>query len=616
MRSGSEMLRRAPRGRRGVALVAAVITVFSAAALLSVALTLARANDTAAAVDTDRLRARFLAEGALEVATRRTQELIANWQLPTTVVSEFALIDGVEVPYTIAPNGFIQIVTQTSGIKDFATGYELTARAAIGDSVRTMRRIIKAQATPIFQFAVFYTDDLEIHNGPNMNLAGRVHTNADMFLSPNGSTLTMDTNYVRAVGDILRHRKTAVSQSNGTVNIRKWVDNPFDPSEPKVFETMHSKSQLSSSYLADSVSGYDSNFTELVDHNGDGDYDDQFDLMPFAFGSLDIWGEPFGYSKGSGSTVMTQDHGLGAAVTPSIGSIELFTEVEPGEGGYALDPVSGLYVPTVGGTHDPGFFAQAAGLKLVLEPDGSGGEVLKAYDGAGNDLSSDLVDTGVVHLEEFYDARQADGTDDPSGMVQAIAVDIEALNASGHFPPNGLLYAGSYFLGDELDAGGLLLHDGEELAGKLTCVSEGSVYVQGDYNTVDKKGAAAIGDAVNLLSNSWNGSKSKGTLPKASNTTFNLALITGNLPTAGNKYNGGLENLPRFHENWTGRKASINGSFVNTWFSDKATGAWEYGGDRYQAPIRDWSYDQDFNDFAKLPPFTPLAVWAEEVTTW
>lgn len=604
------------QGEEGVALVAALITVFSAGALLSVALTLARASDTMVRVDTDSLRARFLAEGALEVASRQTQELIANWQPPVNMVVDTVEIDGVVVPYTIEPNGFVQIVTQTSGIKDFATGYQLTARAAVGDATRTMRKIIKAQATPIFQFAVFYANELEVHNGPNMTLSGRVHANGDMFLSPNGSTLTMDTNYVRAVGDILRHRKTSVSQSNGTVDIRKWVDNPFDPSEPAIFEAMLSKSQLSSNYFADSVSGYDSNFLDLVDENGDGDYDDQYDLLPFVFGALELWSEPEGYANGTGSTIKTEGHGLGAAVTPSIGSIQLYTEADPGQGSYSLDTGTGLYVPTPGGTHDPGFFSQTAGLKFVLEPDGLGGEALKAYGPGGTDLTTDLVGTGVAYLNQFYDARQADGAADPNGLVTVIEVDVAKLNASPHFPSNGLLYASSYYLGEGTDAGGLKLVNGEELAGKLTSVTEGALYVEGDFNTVNKKGAAVIGDAVNLLSNSWDGSKSKGALPKASDTTFNVAVITGNRPTAGNSYNGGLENLPRFHENWSGRRATINGSFVNTWFSEVATGNWKYGGDRYQAPKRDWSYDEDFNDFNNLPPFTPLAVWAEDVATW
>jgi hypothetical protein len=602
--------------QRGVALVAAVITVFSAGALLSVVVTLAAASDKRAAVSVDASQARFLAEGALEVATRQTQVLIANWQTPTSLVVDTAEIAGQDVLYSIEPNGFVQIVTQTSGIKDFALGYELQAQAAVGDAVQRVRRIIRASATPIFQFAVFYTDELEVHPGPNMTLGGRVHSNSDMYLAPNGSTLTMNTNYVRAVGGIYRHRKNAVSASNGTVRIRKWVDNPFDATEPLSYVNMYNKAELLAAKWVDSTSGYDSHFTTLKDYNSDGDYSDEFDTLPFVLGALENWGPPVGYTKGFGHTVLTQDHGLGEAVTPSIGSIQMYEEVDPGTGSHALDPATGLYTPTVGGTHNPGFFNKNAGLKLLLEPDGSGGQVLKAYGPGGVDVTTALVSAGAIGTALVYDARQADDTADEHAKVKVIQVNVGLLNASGYFPANGLLYAAQYDAAEGTQTGGLMLVNGSELKGKLTCVAEGPVYVKGDYNTVGKKGAAVIGDAVNLLSNAWTGTKTKGSLPAATDTTFNLALITGNQTTTSSNYNGGLENLPRFHENWSGKRARINGSFVNAWNSQLATGNWLYGGDRYEAPIRDWNYDPDFNDFAKLPPFTPMAVWAEPIATW
>jgi hypothetical protein len=146
--------------------------------------------------------------------------------------------------------------------------------------------------------------------------------------------------------------------------------------------------------------------------------------------------------------------------------------------------------------------------------------------------------------------------------------------------------------------------------------SEGAVYVQGDFNTVDKKGAAVIADAVNLLSNAWDGSKTKGTLPKALETTYNLAFISGNQDTEVGVYNGGFENLPRFHEDWSDVPCNVAGSFVNAWLSQHATGAWVYGDDRYTAPKRNWSYDTSFNQVDNLPPYKPLVVTGDDVVTW
>jgi hypothetical protein len=213
-------------------------------------------------------------------------------------------------------------------------------------------------------------------------------------------------------------------------------------------------------------------------------------------------------------------------------------------------------------------------------------------------------------MASIYDARQG-------GDVSVVEVDMELLNTSSYFPDNGLLYTSHYGLGTGTNASGVQIKNASELGDNLTIVSESSLYLQGSYNTTNKKSAAVIADAVNLLSNAWDGSKSSGSgLPAASATVFNVAVVTGNQETVGSSYSGGLENLPRFHENWGSKACVINGSFVNFWNSVYATGPWQYGGNKYQAPQRVWAYDQLFNNVANLPPFTPMAVRARDVVFW
>jgi hypothetical protein len=200
-------------------------------------------------------------------------------------------------------------------------------------------------------------------------------------------------------------------------------------------------------------------------------------------------------------------------------------------------------------------------------------------------------------------------------------INVGALAASGHFPSNGLLYAAHYGSGTGTNARGVQLVNGAVLPQGLTVVSQNPLYVQGNYNvgsaTQPRQGAALIGDAINLLSNAWNGSKRPNSgLPSASDTTFNAAMIAGNMDSSVGSYNGGLENLPRFHENWTGRACNIRGSLVNAWPSRFATAAWVYGGNRYQAPNRNWQYDTMFNNVANLPPFSPVVVSARDVVAW
>ena len=55
--------------------------------------------------------------------------------------------------------------------------------------------------------------------------------------------------------------------------------------------------------------------------------------------------------------------------------------------------------------------------------------------------------------------------------------------------------------------------------------TDDALFIQGDYNTVNKRGSAVIGDAVNLLSNAWDGTKTSGSLPIALNVAREDGLL-------------------------------------------------------------------------------------------
>ncbi|MEZ5976835.1 MAG: hypothetical protein R3F34_01265 [Planctomycetota bacterium] len=597
-----------------------VITIFTTGALVAVSVVLASSQDRASQVERYDTEAEYLARGALQIAKRQVQEKLANWEwnefFPAGSYKAYtATVGDQDVDYWVKSIDLVEIIPSwdATGTLTYYLPLEITARAAIDDSVSVRSMLVAAAATPVFQFAVFYTGDLEISNGPNMTIGGRVHSNGDIYMSPNGSTLTVNTNYLRANGDIYRGRKTNWDASNGTVKIRRYVENPFDISEPLVYVDMATKGELQAAGISN-ISGYDSNFTSGYDANGDGDFDDVGDFLPFLAGALENWGSPSGYTGEGGYTVLTGEHGIGEAITPDIESIAAYEELPGGTGGsFDFDESTGTYVPVAAGTgkYDKGFFHANAGLKIIVQPDDS----LIVYDPFGNDVTSTLVGSGAVTLDEIYDARQAEGTSD---KVQVAVVDVAKLNASGYFPYNGLLYCADLDAEPGLKCGGLMMKNGTELAAPLTAVSQGAVYVQGDYNTVNKKGASVVGDGVNLLSNAWNNTKTKGNLPKASDTTYNMGIITGNQDSVKSTgtYNGGLENLPRFHEDWGSKKAIITGSLVCPWKSALCDGQWVYGADRYTAPQRIWNYDTDFNNFANLPPFAPFAVVGLEVADW
>jgi hypothetical protein len=83
-------------------------------------------------------------------------------------------------------------------------------------SAQTMLQMdFNNRLVPLFQFAIFYEKDLEIANGPNFTITGPVHTNSNLYLSPDQSTLTFNGN-VTTIGSIYKSLKFSTRPS-GTI---------------------------------------------------------------------------------------------------------------------------------------------------------------------------------------------------------------------------------------------------------------------------------------------------------------------------------------------------------------------------------------------------------------
>ena len=97
---------------------------------------------------------------------------------------------------------------------------EATAIAPGVASSTNLQMTVDASVVPVYQFAVFYEQDLEIAPGPAMTLGGRVHSNADMYLQSDNS-LKIDS-YTTAAGEIFhgRHPSSGMSLGSGSVEIK------------------------------------------------------------------------------------------------------------------------------------------------------------------------------------------------------------------------------------------------------------------------------------------------------------------------------------------------------------------------------------------------------------
>ena len=154
----------------------------------------------------------------------------------------------------------------------------------------------------------------------------------------------------------------------------------------------------------------------------------------------------------------------------------------------------------------------------------------------------------------------------------------------------------------------------------LTVATPDPLYIQGDYNvpasargTTNTSGtmpASIASDAITILSTNWNDANSSLSLASriAGNTTVNAAFLTGIVASTSASDSGGVENFPRFLEDWTSATFTYNGSMVCMFFSSIATGLWQGIGstyDIYNPPIRNWGLDANFQNQDKLPPSTP-----------
>jgi hypothetical protein len=168
---------------------------------------------------------------------------------------------------------------------------------------------------------------------------------------------------------------------------------------------------------------------------------------------------------------------------------------------------------------------------------------------------------------------------------------------------------------------GVRLINGEALPPKgLTVATPNPVYVKGNYNapasslgghnTADTLPASIVADAITVLSTAWNDANSGLSLPSriASPTTVNAAFLAGIVPTTTGSYSGGVENFPRLLEDWNTKRLTYNGSMVVLYESKYATGQWRGTGSAigiYNAAVRDWAFDTNFQNPNKLPPECP-----------
>ncbi|HEY6442577.1 MAG TPA: pilus assembly PilX N-terminal domain-containing protein, partial [Candidatus Acidoferrales bacterium] len=160
----------------------------------------------------------FAVKGALAAA-----DITAITAAPPTTIPGVQYLNGVGASsYQITPlvpvasNATILPPSPYAGMQALITPFTLTVGARTPDGAEVkLQREVQAVAIPVFQFGVYSDSDVAYFNGPSFQFGGRVHTNGNLWLSPNSGPLFLGDK-VTAVGQVIRTNLENGYTANGT----------------------------------------------------------------------------------------------------------------------------------------------------------------------------------------------------------------------------------------------------------------------------------------------------------------------------------------------------------------------------------------------------------------
>ncbi len=594
----------AHRQRRGFALevVLLMLVMFSIIVLagLSAVTTIARTSNA----DYRGARASYAAEGGADDIMSQLDAAMQDGIINGDDIASITkpAITGYRMTQTTQTTGVPVSRTITAG--PFSGLYSLnqpiditvTARDTSGNKATAVLSV-NAQTIPLFQFGVFYEGDLEILPGAPMTFSGWVHTNGNLYLSSNSATFQSN---LTTPDSVFWNRKDSNDRMGG-VRINNAAGSA-------VLLDFDSRSLSEPSFKTRSE----------VRFNGR--------LMSKAHGvrplklplPANVPPMTLVQPRSAGDSPMVQDVKMAWKADWYITiNAAVFDVVDTNTMKSQLC-TSFMVHERTGGLQVP----DAAACAKIFKPRRNA-----FYEGR-EDLRPDLIDVHMDSLRIWSDAARA--TRAPRIIY------LNFINVGGN---------------TNKDLVSVRLRQGTQLprpsvstdTGGLSMVTERPVYILGDYNTSIWRPAAIMGDAITFLSNPPNPAMAQtpGSLSTrcsaaagwcdtlqtnfqqrtARPTAVRAALLAGHSATpcdyaragcSAPAYGGGLENFPRFLENWGGVTFTYTGSLVSLYQSRFVFGLWGntsnvgFGsGAYYSAPTRQWSFDVNFRFPERLPPGTP-----------
>jgi hypothetical protein len=581
--------------RRGFALESTLVVLVLLTVLIGAAVTSAVMTQRTSGVDYRGSRVAYAAEAGadhimsqLEVAMNDglvTDPELAALTAPVipgfTFPAITAVRSGAPVPRTITSGSYAGLVGLNQQID-----ITVEARDPLTNRARDVVSV-NAQSIPLFQFGVFYEGDLEIHNGPQLDFAGWVHSNSNIYLSPGGGPTNFHSLITTPDSLFLMRKAAAISDPN------VFIDDASAVAHQLTFDSRSS--------------GSDAQFVL----NSDNDFDGR---------------------------VMTAASGVNPLQLPlpvGMPPIEMINPRNAGDNAQ-VQAVKFAWKATWNMTVD--LTAMTVNVCAAITTLPAAHPVPTPAECLIGPLGAPIV-RGIPNA--FWDGRENIGVD----LFEVNVAELQAwVNVSPVARDASIIYISfvNPILGSGLtDYPAVRLINGANLSFPMSIATDRPLYIKGDFNTGVWRPASFLADAIVILSNNWDDAAAAHLVgardplvdvlnPGTTNATPTAvwaAIAAGHsatpcdvnriapacAPTAPPpftgggypNYGGGLENFPRFLENWGGVTFTYRGSLVSLFDSQYANRRrWAWTG-YYSPPVRDWQFDTRFRDPANLPPGTP-----------
>ena len=487
--------------------------------------------------------------------------------------------------------GYIQPVTVTSTATPTKQLYNVPA---------TVTENIQFDTIPIFQFAIFYNLDMEIAPGQPMVVKGPVYCNASIWACASAASGLTFLSSVDAVGTIntttldpfsdgytdggsavftvpyLTNQPSLTMPITGTNNSAKSVQNILNLPAAAI-------AVPNAAYLAASNQTYIYNEADLIISNASSGING----ASLASNNITIY-----YENSNRPSSYLQ------VVTPDV--MLRFTNT----------------ISHVNTTN--WYYSFVTNVTFYDWRETATNQAVQIDVGKLNAW----INTNINYVYTYVNGTLNKTTNSPGGGQPWNILNTIGTTSKGHGIDSIYVYNNVPLSANQLPS--VQVFDGKQLpsAGPgLTVATPQPLYVQGDYNTQTNSShsdvglqttdhtypAALMGDAITILSDSWNNNVTTKD-PDPSATTVNAACLEGIVQTNPNilkNYSGGTENFLRLLENWGSGPVTLtyHGSIIVMFYSQYATNYW--GGGYYGVPKRNWSFDENFQDANKLPPLTP-----------